>query len=368
MTEMIVTAGAGGVGKTTVAAAIAAHAAAEGRRAAVLTIDPARRLADALGLQALTGELRRVDPVHFRAAGLGDGGELWAMMLDTRTTGDQLVKRYAPDPQAAQAILDNAYYRFFSTSLAGAQEYMAIEQVRSLVGRGGFDLVVLDTPPAVHALDFLDAPDRLLGALDSKAVQLLRRREDAKEQGLVGKAGGLLFRSLSRLTGGGFLEDLATFLGLFASILDALRDASRELHSLLRAPTSQFLLVATPTRTNIDDAAHFRHELTRRGLPFGGFVCNRVHAPLPAVTSDRASLVRALAGTPAAPLSVERRGALVDRMLGGLADHHQMADRDANAIARLAHIGEAEPSVVPLFPRDVHDLAALDLVARHLRR
>ncbi len=366
--RLLVTAGAGGVGKTTVAAALAVRAAIAGRRVAVLTIDPARRLADALGLSTLTGELRRVEPDHFALAGLEAGtGELWAMMLDTKTTGDQLVRRFAPDPAAAAAILNNTYYRLFSTSLAGAQEYMAIEQVRALTLEGGFDLVVLDTPPAVQALDFLDAPDRLLGALDSRAVQLLRRSQgNGAKAGVVGRGRSLLMRSLNRLTGGGFLEDLATFLGLFASILDALRDASRELHQLLRDDGTHFLLVTTPTRTNIDDAAHFRHELGARGFPFSAFVCNRVHPQLPEIELDDASLLEALAVTGAGALPEDRQRSLIERMRIGLDAHQRMAARDNRAIERLVQVGGARPEVVPLFPHDVCDLAGLDRVGRCL--
>lgn len=366
--RLLLTAGAGGVGKTTVAAALGVRAAQEGRRVAVLTIDPARRLADALGLEALTGELRRVEAARFADAGLDPGaGELWAMMLDTKTTGDQMVRRFAPDAASAQAILDNVYYRFFSNSMAGAQEYMAIEQVRALVQEGGFDLVVLDTPPAVHALDFLDAPDRLLAALDSRAVQLLRRAQQSDGSGgLLGRGRSLVMRSLNRLTGGNFLEELGDFLGLFASILEALREASHALHHLLRADGTRFLLVTTPTRTNIDDAAHFRHELGTRGFPFGAFVCNRVHPRLPEVNADLDALVASMSLTGAADLPVERQRALVERMLVGLKSHQQMAERDHRAIERLVRVGEARPEVVPMFPRDVCDLAGLDRVGRCL--
>ena len=365
--RLLVTAGAGGVGKTTVAAALGVRTAIAGRRVAVLTIDPARRLANALGLDQLTGELRRVEPACFTEAGLQPAaGALWAMMLDTKTTGDQMVRRFAPDAAAANAILRNDYYRFFSTSLAGAQEYMAIEQVRALVQDGDFDLVVLDTPPAVHALDFLDAPDRLLGALDSKAVQLLRRTQNGNSGSLAGRGRSLLMKSLNRLTGGGFLDDLASFLGLFATILEALRVASGELHRLLRADGTRFLLVTTPTGTNIDDAAHFRHELGVRGFPFGGFIANRVHARMPDVTLDEAALLRAMGDTAAAGLPVDRQRALLARMVAGLKSHQRMAERDRRAIERLVRVGEARPEAIPLFPRDISDLGGLDQVGRCL--
>lgn len=185
--DLLVTAGAGGVGKTTTAAALALQAALAGRRVAVLTIDPARRLAQALGLDSFSGSLRPVSAEHFAAAGLRPKGELWAMMLDTASTGDAMVRRFAPDERASEAILANRYYQHFSTALAGVQEYMAVEQVRTLALEGRFDLVLLDTPPAVHALEFLEAPGRLIDALDSSAMQLLLKSSPQAPAGVASR-------------------------------------------------------------------------------------------------------------------------------------------------------------------------------------
>lgn len=369
--RLLITAGSGGVGKTTTAAALAVRAALQGRRAAVLTIDPARRLADALGLRQITGELRQVDPAHFTAAGLVPRGELWAMMLDTKTTGDQMVRRFAPDEQTARNILQNTYYQYFSTSLAGAQEYMAIEQVRELVEDQGFDLVVLDTPPAVHALDFLDAPDRLLRALESPAMQMLRRtRGPSGITGRLMEAGrGLVLRSFDRLTGGPFLEDLAVFLTAFGSILDAMQRSSKAVQALLRASSTCFLLVTAPFRSNVDEAIQFRHELRKRGFPFGGYCCNRVHTPYPSIPADaeaQAELEAALHSTPAGVVPPARRQALLAAMLEGLWSHNRMAERDREAVRRLAQIGGEAPVVVPLLPQEVRDLQSLDEVGGYL--
>lgn len=371
--RLLVTAGAGGVGKTTTAAALALQAALDGRRAAVLTIDPARRLAQALGLDQLTGELRPVAPHHFESAGLAPKGELWAMMLDTATTGDQMVARFAPDAATAAAILANPYYKYFSTSLAGAQEYMAVEQVRALVAEGRFDVVILDTPPATHALDFLDAPDRLIEALDSSAVQALvrgrQRAADSLAGRLLGRGRGVILKSLDRLTGGPFLEDLTEFLSLFGSILDALKTASKAVSTLLRAPSTGFLLVTSPTRSNVDEAVRFHAALAERGFPFGAFVANRVHfnqALLPpaglsaAVRVDlEATLAAALAETAGEPVTAAARAALIDTLCAGLADHNRMARRDAGALQRLNEAAGRPPVAVPLLPLDVRDLGNL---------
>lgn len=367
--RLLITAGSGGVGKTTTAAALAVRAAQIGLRAAVLTIDPARRLADALGLGALTGELRPVDLTALGAPGAT--GALSAMMLDVKTTSDQMVRRFAPDAAAAQAILDNTYYRYFSTSLAGAQEYMAVEQVRMLVDEGGFDLVVLDTPPAAHALEFLDAPDRLLGALESRPMQMLRarRQSDGLAARLARSSRGLVIKGLNRLTGGPFIDQLAEFLTAFGSILDALKVSSAQVHARLRADTTRFLLVTSPARSNIDEAVAFRSQLEARGFPLGGIIVNRVHGGLPMVPDDpdtTAALRAAMTAGGLGDRPPARRVALLDEMRRTLTMHARLTDRDQAAIGGLQAASGAPIWTIPLFTSEVRDLAALEAVARAL--
>lgn len=353
--RLIVTAGAGGVGKTTTAAAIAVQAAMAGRRTAVLTIDPARRLADALGLGELSGTLRPVDPGRLPAG----AAPLHAMMLDIRTTSDQMVRQFAPDPETAEAILDNTYYHYFSTSLSGSQEYMAVSQVRALVEDDRFDLVVLDTPPAANALEFLDAPDRLLAALDSRAMQMLRKSRDRKgfSARLLGKGRDMIVRSLNAITSGQFLDDLSEFLVIFGSILDALKASSESVHAMLRAPTTCFHLVTAPTRANLDEALHFRTTLEERGLPFGGYVVNRVHLPVEPVPADPATV---------AHLSQWLAVDVIERLIAGQAAHNRMAARDRRAIDQLAADAQRAPDVVPLLPVAVRDLSGLITIGAHL--
>lgn len=370
--RLLVTAGSGGVGKTTTAAAMAVRAAALGRRAAVLTIDPARRLADALGLGELTGELRRVEPRHFEAAGLTAEGELWAMMLDVKTTGDQMVRRFAPDPQTARAILDNPYYQYFSTSLAGAQEYVAIEQVRALIDEGGFDLVVLDTPPAAHAIDFLDAPDRLVAGLGSRAVQMLRSDDDDAGFGarLTRGGRGLILRGLNKLTGGPFIEELTRFLSVFGSIIDALKASGEAVKARLRADDTRFFLVTSPTRSNVDEAVSFRGQLASRGFPLGGVILNRAHVPLEPVADDvetRSALDDALGASGLADIGPQRRAAVLDGCYWSLDRHNRLADLDKSAADTLEHATGRRPWRIPLFAHEIRDLSDLDRVARALR-
>jgi anion-transporting ArsA/GET3 family ATPase len=354
--RLIVTAGAGGVGKTTTAAALAVQSAHEGRRTAVLTIDPARRLANSLGLEAFTEQGHRV--------ALEGGAELQAMMLDTKSTADQMVRQFAPDAESVRRILDNRYYQAFSTYLAGTQEYMAIERVAELIDEGGFDLVVLDTPPATHALDFIDAPERMLNALDNRAMNwLYRPAKSAPGFGtrLLGKGRQVITRSLDKFTGGPFFEDLATFLSAFSALFGAFKDRSRRVKALLREPTTAFLVVAAPSPASVVDSLTFAEKLQERGLPFGTFVCNRVHRPLAAPTADVADHLRAALPDADGPFE-----SLAAHMRAGLADHNRMAARDAAAIDRLTAAAERAPAVVPLLPEDVHDLRGLAEIGRCL--
>ena len=352
--RLVITSGAGGVGKTTTAAALALESARSGRRTAVLTIDPARRLANALGLEAFHDHAQRVE----------GAGPLWAMMLDMRTTADAMVRRFSPDEAAARRILDNPYYGAFSTSLAGTQEYMAVEQVHALVRSGDYDLVVLDTPPAVHAIDFLTAPDRILGALDNRAVNWLYKPRDAGEHGqpqgygarLLGRGRQVVLKSLDRFTGGPFFEDLASFLQAFSALFEAFRQSSRAVQALLRADSTRFLVVTAPYPGTVREAIGFRAELVTRGFPFAGFVCNRVHDARPAASLD--ALAAALG--PHAPAR------LAEALATALADHNRMAARDADGLAALRQADARPVRVVPLMPEDVHDLEGLSRVGRAL--
>ncbi|MEA2477680.1 MAG: hypothetical protein QOC87_1879, partial [Actinomycetota bacterium] len=197
--EVVVCAGAGGVGKTTTAASIALQAALEGKKAAVLTIDPARRLASSLGLKELTDEPTKVNKRKFTSAGLTATGELHAMMLDTKSTFEKVMIRYAPTPEQAEKILANRFAKNISSTLSGTQEYMALEKLYELHAEGGYDLLVIDTPPTRNALDFLDAPERLSRFIDSRSLQFFMRPGMLGLK-VLGRGGGVLFGVLKRVT------------------------------------------------------------------------------------------------------------------------------------------------------------------------
>ena len=358
--RLVVIAGAGGVGKTTIAASAAVQAAVSGRRVAVLTIDPARRLAQALGFESFDDQIRHVD------LGPEARGTLSALMLDVKGTGDAMVERFSASPERAQAILDNRYYRYFSTSLAGSQEYMAIEQVRRLLDDDEYDLVILDTPPATNALEFFDAPERLIQGLSRVPLQTIA---DGQDQGsltgrLASRGRGLILRGLNRLTGGPFLEELAEFLGLFSGILDALIESSYRVQSLLRDARTQFYLVTTPTTARLEEVMSFRAELRRRDFPMGGVILNRVHRPLPMVSVN--DELDGLFGGMSADERQQWSPELVLGCVDILRQHNLLAERDEAINHRLNEMTGEPPTQVANFPRGVDDLSGLSLIGRSL--
>jgi anion-transporting ArsA/GET3 family ATPase len=355
--RVIVCAGSGGVGKTTTAAAIAAALAARGRRTIVLTIDPARRLADALGLPELGNEEHRVDPERLREAGLGGDGELWAMTLDAKQTFDELIERTAPDAETREAVLANPIYRQLSNAVAGSQEYMAMEKLYELHESGRYDVLVLDTPPTRNALDFLDAPGRLARFVDSRSLQVFRASGRAG-LGLVGRGVASMLSVLEKATGVELLRDLAEFFNAFGGMADGFRDRARHVEALLRDEATTFLLVTSPRAAAIADASHFHAKLAESRMPFGALIVNRIRETVPA-TADDAELERELSTLVGEPLA---RKALHD-----VADRNLLAERDARNTERMrAELTGGELLAVPELSGDVHDLGGLAAVAAQL--
>ncbi|HET8645838.1 MAG TPA: ArsA-related P-loop ATPase, partial [Vicinamibacteria bacterium] len=302
--RVIVVCGAGGVGKTTTAAALAVHAAACGRRVLVCTIDPSRRLATSLGLQKLSDKPRRLDLSKVtdgwalgvrgqsREAAVSPRGpsagihsrreppEVWAMMLDTKRTFDDLIQRHTATEEARRRILENRLYQKVSAALAGSHEYMAMEKLLELSEDGRFDLVVLDTPPTRHALDFLEAPGRMLGFLDTSVLRWFLKpyfvagRLTLKVATRTGKVAlGLADRYL----GLQFLQDVSEFFLAFEGMYAGFKERAAAVHALLRDPASGFVLVASPARVAMDEALYFYQRLSEAEMPFVATVVNRVH-------------------------------------------------------------------------------------------
>ena len=355
--RICVCAGPGGVGKTTVSAAIALGMAARGARVAVVTIDPARRLADALGLDALGNRPQRVDPGALGAEGLDIEGELWAMMLDPKRTFDELIERLAPDARTRDEVLANRVYRELSTAVAGTQEFTAIAKLFELHEEGGFDLVVLDTPPSRNALDFLDAPDRLSRFFEGRALQALLGPAGFGMK-LVGRGTGLVFGVLGKATGVDVLRDVSVFFRALGGMVDGFRDRARRVAGLLEDPGTTFVLVASPEPEAVDEAIFFARKLRDAGMELGAAVVNRaLPAGVGAADPDRAE--RALAGR------VEP--GLAARAAHALADLHALALRDRESVERLAaEVGAQRLIRVPQLEGDVHDAGGLAQVLEHL--
>lgn len=268
--EVIVCAGSGGVGKTTAAAAIALQAALDGKKAAVLTIDPAKRLASSLGLEELTNDPAKVNKRKFTSAGLNVTGELHAMQLDTKTTFDEVVMRYAPTREQAERIINNRFYRNISGTLSGTQEYMAMEKLYELHAEGGYDLIVIDTPPTRNALDFLDAPRRMTDFFESRVLRwflLPYVKAGGGFMRVANAAATTFLRVVKRIVGAEVLEDTAEFFGNLEGMYDGFKQRAREVAALLKSDVTVFIVVTSPAADSVREATFFASRLNEAGLP-----------------------------------------------------------------------------------------------------
>jgi anion-transporting ArsA/GET3 family ATPase len=353
--RIVICAGSGGVGKTTTSAALAMGLAATGLRVAVVTIDPAKRLANSLGLDELGNDPRLVDPHRFAGHGILMDGELWAMQLDAKQTFDELVARLAPDSDAADDVLGNRIYQQLSSAVAGSQEFTAVAKLYELDRDGDFDVLVLDTPPSRNALDFLDAPDRLTGFLEGRALKVFLAPTGLAAK-VVGAGTSVVFGVLRRLTGVDLLDDLAVFFRALGGLIDGFKERAEGVKALLADPATTFLIVSSPEREPVEEAIFFRGKLADHDMPFGGLVVNRAHALDGAGDDADEAALRAALG--------DRLAAKVAR---AYAEERALAERDAAAIERLrAETGDPDPVIVPQLAGDVHDIDGLVAVHAHL--
>lgn len=361
--EVVVVCGSGGVGKTTTSAALALGAARRGRRACVLTIDPARRLANALGL-AETGD--EAHPVELDAS---FPGTLDAMTLDVKGTFDHLIEEYAPSPAARDRILGNRIYGQLSSAVGGSQEYMAMEKLYELHRTGRYDLVVLDTPPSRNALDFVDAPNRITRFVEGKTLRFLL--EGGMQTGrrglrLLGQGSLVAWKGVERLLGVSLLTDLTEFLLAFEGLYDGFKERAAAVRTLLAGERSVFLLVTTPEREPIEEAVFFWQELVEAELPFGGVIVNKLHPAALAPDRERAPAVlhRAAAGQLA---DAGLDPALAGRVADVFVEHEALAGRDrANVRALARRLGSQPLLEVRQLDEDVHDVAGLARLEREL--
>ncbi len=374
--RVVVCVGSGGVGKTTTAAALALSAALQGRRVLCLTIDPAKRLANSLGLTAMTTEEQLVPSELFTAQGLTMAGSLSAMMLDTKKTFDDLVRRTASSPDRAERILKNRLYQYISTSLAGTQEYMAMEKLHAVRSDPRYDLVILDTPPTSNALDFLDAPEKVAGLIDSPAMRWLTSTVEGGKGfsvSLLTRGAKVVLAGMSKFTGSGFLEQVAEFVSEFNVLFGGFKKRADEVASTLRSDDLAFVVVTSPAPLAIDEALFFAARLDEAGMKRDAFVINQVH-PLVAEPSAKTSVLEdevrsQLASHPEhqkvdVTRLVERmRRALDDARLRAVADRLE-TDRLESRVTR-GH-DDALFVEVPVLDEDVHDLRSLFRISQYL--
>jgi anion-transporting ArsA/GET3 family ATPase len=362
-TRIIVCCGSGGVGKTTTAAAIGLRAADRGRQVCVLTVDPARRLAQSMGLSSLDNTPRLVDGTDDES-----GGSLHAMMLDMKRTFDEIVEAHA-DPARAAQILANPFYQSLSSSFSGTQEYMAMEKLGQLRRSDEWDLIVVDTPPSRSALDFLDAPERLGRFLDGRLIKVLVAPVKAgRPFGRVLNAGfSVMTGALTKLLGGQVLRDAQTFITAFDTMFGGFRERADATYKLLQAPGTSFLVIATPEPDALREASYFTERLAEERMPLAGLILNRMHT----AGASRLTAARSLAAAetletayPGGDGPAETPGgnpaALTAAALRLHAERMSLGERERRVAGSFRAVHPAVPVVeVPALPEDVHDLAGL---------
>jgi anion-transporting ArsA/GET3 family ATPase len=363
--SIIVCCGSGGAGKTTTSAAVALAGALAGRKACVVTIDPARRLADALGIGTLSNDPKLIPGPW--------PGELSAVMLDAKSTFDSLVERYSTDPAQAERILNNRLYRNLTSALSGTQEYMASEKLYELNESGLFDLVVVDTPPTRNALDFLDAPARLMRFLDNRIfrIVLMPTRASLKAISFASQA---LLKTISKVAGSEIVDDAVAFFRAFEGMEDGFRDRAAKVAALLEDPGTAFVLVAAPRRDSVEEASFFAERLLQAHQPVAALIVNRLHPDFVGgeVGTDSASdggaaaIATGAEGSPVGEVGPVEAGTELAALRQNLADLQSVADRERHYLVGLEERVEGMVVRVPYLERDVHDLDGLRRVAGYL--
>ena len=380
-TRIIVCCGSGGVGKTTTAAALGLRAAERGRHVVVLTVDPARRLAQSMGLSSLDNTPRPVPGAEAEAA----GGSLHAMMLDMKRTFDEIVEGHS-DPDRAEQILANPFYQSLSSSFAGTQEYMAMEKLGQLRRADEWDLIVVDTPPSRSALDFLDAPQRLGRFLDGRLIRILTAPTKAGGRAYLKfvTAGFTMVTSvITKVIGAQMLRDVQTFVAAFDTMFGGFRERAEDTYRLLQAPGTAFLVIATPEPDALREASYFVDRLSSDQMPLAGLVVNRVHrSPAPHLSAARslaaAEVLQPVPGNggrdggtrnlPAAAATMSRHP-LTATALRLHAERMQLAERERRLEESFSAAHPAIPMAEVLAqPEDVHDLDGLRSVGKELAR
>ncbi len=356
--RVLISLGAGGVGKTTTSAALALGLAIRGAKVAVVTIDPAPRLATALGLAELGGEPHRIEDQTLRGQGLRVAGELWALRLDVKGTFDGIVAGLEPDAAAREEILANPVYRELSSAVAGSHELSAVAKLHELHEEHDFDVIVLDTPPSRNALDFLEAPGRLLGFLNGRALQVFLAPGGMTAR-LFGRGTALVFSIFARVTGVDMLSELSRFFRSLGGVIDGFRERTKGVDELLHSPLTAFLIVTSPEREAAREARFLADRLAAARMPAAELIVNRVHTH---------SLDGQDAEQLASALAPELGAQLAARVAHNLSDFDVLARRDRETIDELAANlkGPARPIIVGQLDEEVQDLLGLARIAEQL--
>jgi anion-transporting ArsA/GET3 family ATPase len=355
--RVIIALGAGGVGKTTTSAALGLGLAKRGRKVAVVTIDPARRLASALGLSELAGEPQRIDLSALERRGEAVEGELWAMVLDAKRTFDEIVARLAPDEAALREILANPVYRELSTAVAGSHELSAVAKLYELHVEHDFDVVVLDTPPSRNALDFLDTPGRLLGFLEGRALQVFLAPGGLTAR-LFGRGTALVFAIFARVSGVDMLAELSRFFRSLGGVIDGFGERTRGVQELLRSPETGFVLITSPEAEPAQEARFLARRLAQAGMAEPELIVNRAH--LDGLGGHSPEQVQEL-------LVPALGDGLAGRVARNLADFDVLVERDRRTIAGLSRaVGSQAPIVVGQLGHEVQDLLGLLTISEQL--
>lgn len=362
--EIIICVGSGGVGKTSAAASIAIAEAFRGRNVLALTIDPAKRLANSMGLKELGNEETRIDLGHISFNGKRPKGQLHAMMLDTKLAFDATMERLAPNKEVVERIFANRFYQHISSAMTGADEYMGLEKLHELREDEKYDLIVLDTPPTKHAINFLESPQRMLDFFDTEILQWF-----LKPYLTVGKlsykafkvSSKLLLKTAEKLTGYQVIQDITDFFEAFESLYDSFRERAHNVNRILREDYTAFILVAGPNRLPLEEAVFFVNKLREMSLPLSAVIMNRVHEQYE--ISDRAELEEAVKKR-----ITGKNPGLAKKLMKNLENYSLLSQAESRAIETFKDkIGADTPMYfIPMLDEDVHDMEGLLKLARHI--